>query len=279
MNWVVDHHVAQIVSDSYGDLRRSSIPADQVGAETAIFIQAACEGIGVYFSSGDNGDESRHARLQHGRLAGVEPLGHRRGRHLARCRRRATTTCSRPAGARARACSRRRLDARPARQLDLRQRRRHEPALWASPGISSGSCQVDQPVLLVTNRGGRCPTWPWTATHDRHARSARRRPSRTAVYYDTYRIGGTSVSCPLFAGMMALADQRAGYPHGFAEPGCSTRLAGSQRLPRHRQPARQRSRPCAATSDGVNAADGVDLLGAHHEPDRSLSRRSPATTT
>jgi subtilase family serine protease len=38
------------------------------------------------------------------------------------------------------------------------------------------------------------------------------------VYYDTYRIGGTSLSCPLFAGLMALADQRAGHPHGFANP-------------------------------------------------------------
>jgi hypothetical protein len=33
-----------------------------------------------------------------------------------------------------------------------------------------------------------------------------------------YRIGGTSLSSPLFAGMMALADQAAGVPHGFANP-------------------------------------------------------------
>src|SRR5262249_44193757 len=30
------------------------------------------------------------------------------------------------------------------------------------------------------------------------------------TYYDQYRIGGTSLSCPLFAGIMALANQRAG---------------------------------------------------------------------
>ena len=37
-------------------------------------------------------------------------------------------------------------------------------------------------------------------------------------YYDEYRIGGTSLSSPIFAGLMALADQAAGQPHGFANP-------------------------------------------------------------
>jgi len=38
------------------------------------------------------------------------------------------------------------------------------------------------------------------------------------VYYSEYRIGGTSLSSPIFAGLMALADQAAGHPHGFANP-------------------------------------------------------------
>ena len=38
------------------------------------------------------------------------------------------------------------------------------------------------------------------------------------VYYDEYRIGGTSLASPLFAGVMAIADQSAGYAHGFANP-------------------------------------------------------------
>jgi subtilase family serine protease len=37
-------------------------------------------------------------------------------------------------------------------------------------------------------------------------------------YYDEYRIGGMSLSSPIFAGLMALADQPAGHPHGFANP-------------------------------------------------------------
>jgi subtilase family serine protease len=38
------------------------------------------------------------------------------------------------------------------------------------------------------------------------------------VYYDQYRIGGTSLSSPLFAGVMADADQAAGGALGFANP-------------------------------------------------------------
>src|SRR5581483_9391088 len=38
------------------------------------------------------------------------------------------------------------------------------------------------------------------------------------VYYDEYRLGGTSLASPIFAGIMALADQKAGRPHGFANP-------------------------------------------------------------
>ena len=38
------------------------------------------------------------------------------------------------------------------------------------------------------------------------------------VYYDQYRIGGTSLACPLMAGLMADADQLDGFHHGFINP-------------------------------------------------------------
>jgi subtilase family serine protease len=38
------------------------------------------------------------------------------------------------------------------------------------------------------------------------------------VRYGEYRIGGTSLSSPLIAGIEALADQAAGHPHSFANP-------------------------------------------------------------
>jgi subtilase family serine protease len=56
LNYVVQNHVADIVSNSYGS-RGEDVPADTVALEHSIFVQAAAEGIGMYFSSGDSGDE------------------------------------------------------------------------------------------------------------------------------------------------------------------------------------------------------------------------------
>jgi subtilase family serine protease len=56
LNYVVQNHVADIVSNSYGN-RGEQVPADEVALEHSIFVQAATEGIGMYFSSGDSGDE------------------------------------------------------------------------------------------------------------------------------------------------------------------------------------------------------------------------------
>jgi hypothetical protein len=38
------------------------------------------------------------------------------------------------------------------------------------------------------------------------------------VHYGEFRLGGTSLSSPLFAALMALADQAADRPHGFVNP-------------------------------------------------------------
>ena len=38
------------------------------------------------------------------------------------------------------------------------------------------------------------------------------------VYYDQYRIGGTSLSAPLFSGLMAVSNQLDRFDHGFVNP-------------------------------------------------------------
>jgi subtilase family serine protease len=56
INYVVQHKAADIVSNSYGN-RGEDIPAAEIAKEHAMLVQAAAEGIGFYFSSGDSGDE------------------------------------------------------------------------------------------------------------------------------------------------------------------------------------------------------------------------------
>ncbi|MEU3845208.1 S53 family peptidase [Streptomyces sp. NPDC028635] len=53
---VVDGHLADIVSNSWGDIEANQTP-DLAAAYDQVFQFGAVEGIGFYFSSGDNGDE------------------------------------------------------------------------------------------------------------------------------------------------------------------------------------------------------------------------------
>ena len=66
MNHVVDQALAQIVTNSYG-FSTELLPPGYIKPLEDTLIQAAAEGIGVYFSSGDNGDETSNHRLRHAR--------------------------------------------------------------------------------------------------------------------------------------------------------------------------------------------------------------------
>lgn len=57
MSKILDQGLANIVSNSYGDVGEN-VPLSSIRGQENIHIQAAGEGIGLYFSSGDNGDES-----------------------------------------------------------------------------------------------------------------------------------------------------------------------------------------------------------------------------
>ncbi|GGX62054.1 S53 family peptidase [Streptomyces anandii] len=56
---IVDNHLADIVSNSWGDIEANQTP-DLAAAYDQVFQFGAVQGIGFYFSSGDNGDEVAH---------------------------------------------------------------------------------------------------------------------------------------------------------------------------------------------------------------------------
>jgi subtilase family serine protease len=56
-NEVVQNHLASIVSNSYGDLGEQGL-GDETTVDHSIFLQGALEGIGFYFSTGDFGDNT-----------------------------------------------------------------------------------------------------------------------------------------------------------------------------------------------------------------------------
>lgn len=54
---ILDHKLSNIVSNSYGNTGEA-VPSSVLQGEVNQHVQAAVEGIGLYFSSGDNGDEA-----------------------------------------------------------------------------------------------------------------------------------------------------------------------------------------------------------------------------
>ncbi len=74
VNDVVDHHLANIVSNSWG-LPESLAPRGEILAMNAVFQQAAAEGIGVYFASGDDGDNRARGREGLGRASPTRARG------------------------------------------------------------------------------------------------------------------------------------------------------------------------------------------------------------
>ncbi|HLY51217.1 MAG TPA: S53 family peptidase [Solirubrobacteraceae bacterium] len=72
------------------------------------------------------------------------------------------------------------------------------------------------------------------------------------VYYDTYRIGGTSVASPLFAGVVARADEAAGKPLGLLNPALYQTLSSESQAIRDIGPAGARD---MSRADYVNSID------------------------
>ena len=207
MNHVVDEHLAQIVTNSYGFDTEQLAPGFITPMEDTL-IQAAIEGIGVYFSSGDNGDEtstegyatpdwpasSPWVTAVGGTALGVSASNTRAletgwGTSTYACDP-TSLVCTRSGWLYGAGGGVSALFALPSYQVNAGLN-------LAGRGVPDVAALADpQTGLLV----GQTQTFP------------------DGAYYDEYRVGGTSLASPIFAGLMALADQKAGHAHGFANP-------------------------------------------------------------
>jgi subtilase family serine protease len=80
-----------------------------------------------------------------------------------------------------------------------------------------------------------------------------------SVRYSEYRIGGTSLSSPLYAGVEALADQAARRPHGFVNPA----IYALNRSPVLHDVAPPNTHPAVVRvnyNNSVDDADGTTVL-------------------
>lgn len=216
LNNVVDKQLAQIVTNSYGFNTELLAPGFIKPYEDTI-LQGAVEGIGIYFSSGDNSDESLVQGYRTTDWPASSPfvtaVG---GTSLAVG---SSNNYLFETGWGSTTSSWTGTDWSPT-----------PPGSWLY-GAGGGVSQVFAEPSYQT---GVVPNSVFTA----QGRTGRAVPDIAAfadpntgyligetqtfpdgsVKYSEYRIGGTSLSSPIMAGIMALADQAAGHRHGFANP-------------------------------------------------------------
>ena len=230
MNEVVDNARAQIISNSYG----SAGDFDNSSDWDPIFLQAGAEGIGVYFSSGDEGDETQDPNGPGDREVDApanDPLvtavggtslgvtksngyGFETGWGTAESTLTGTAWDPAPPGTwlYGGGGGTSQTYAQPAYQKGV------VPASIANyfagkpAGVDAGDANGDVHVPGRAVPDVALRRRPQHGHADRPDAGLQRQPGRPAgrrQHYGEYRIGGTSLSSPLFAGIMALADQAA----------------------------------------------------------------------
>jgi subtilase family serine protease len=218
MNRVVDKHLADIVTNSYG-YGGEALPNGTIKPSLDTQIQAAAEGISLFFSSGDSADEtggvagaspspdwpasSPYVTAVGGTSAGVSQANGRvfeLGWETAkRTLDKTTTTWNAPAFLYGSGGGTSRLFAQPSYQAGV-----VPSGISQTYGGSAMRAVPDVAALGDPNTGmlvGETQTFPDGSQH-----------------YSEYRIGGTSLASPLYAGMFALAQQKAGHAFGLANP-------------------------------------------------------------
>ena len=227
LNRVVDQHLADIVSNSWADLESDS-DAGSDAVYDQVFMRGAVEGIGFYFSSGDYGDEQSHSGTKQvnspSALPWVTAVG---GTSLALDKngdyRFETGWGTAQAGLSAGGKSWGRL-----------------PGVFTAGGGGGTSSRVDEPAYQVNtvpaalagaNGGGRHRVVPDVAAVADSGTGFLIGMSQTwpdgTVRYGEFREGGTSLACPVFAAIQALAQEAQGTPLGFANPEIYERYGSS----------------------------------------------------
>jgi subtilase family serine protease len=216
LNHVVDRRLGQIVSNSYG-FDTEVLPPGFIQPYEDTILQGVIEGIGIYFASGDNSDES----LVEGYITTDFPASSpfvtavggttlavgssndylfETGWGTFTSSWTGTAWTPTPPGSWLYGAGGgvSRVFAEPSYQQGI-----VPTSVFAAQG-RTGRAVPDVAANADPNAGyliGETQTFP-----------------DGTVKYSEYRIGGTSLACPLIAGIMALADQSAGAPHGFANP-------------------------------------------------------------
>jgi subtilase family serine protease len=252
LNYAVDRDVAPVITNSYG-WDTELLPPGFIKPYEETIMQGVIEGIGIYFSSGDNSDES----LVEGYATADWPASSPYVTSVG------GTTLAVGAD------NNYLFETGWGTTKSTWKGTKWDPAapgnwiygagggvsqIFAEPSYQQGV--VSSSVFTAQGRTGRAVP-DVAALADPNAGyligETQTFPDGTAKYSE-YRIGGTSLASPIFAGIMALANQAAGHSLGFANPLLYS-LAGSSSFRDVTSPA---STVAVVRVDYVN---GVDASG------------------
>jgi subtilase family serine protease len=251
-----DEDAAQIVTNSWGGLEQYET-ASSINAYEQAFLQGAAEGISYMFSSGDDGDELAATGTKQTDYPVSDPY--------------ATAV-----GGTATAIDRRGRLAWETGWGTEKYARSSDGTSWNPLGFWYGSgggesALFGQPSYQagITPAGARgVPDVAMDGDPTTGMLVGETQTFPDGVYYDQYRIGGTSLSSPLFAGMTALAFQNAGGGVGLLNPtiyahrGAFTDVTG---------PGPDAGNVRADFANGVDASGGLIYSVRTFDQDSSLT--------
>ncbi|RIX28081.1 serine protease [Amnibacterium setariae] len=203
---VVDQDKVDVVSNSWGELGEQD-SADAVAAYEQVFLQASLEGISFLFSSGDDGDDVVASGLKQVDYPSSDPYVTAVG---------GTSDAIDSSGA---------LLGRTGWGT-VKESLSTDGRSWTSVGFTSGagggsSSLFNKPAYQNGTVGGgarQTPDVGALADPTTGFLVGQTQTFTDGVYYDEYRIGGTSLASPLFAGLTALSIQKAKHDVGLLNP-------------------------------------------------------------
>jgi subtilase family serine protease len=203
---VVDQDKVDVVSNSWGELGEQD-SADAVAAYEQVFMQGSLEGISFMFSSGDDGDDVVASGLKQVDYPSSDPYVTAVG---------GTSDAIDSSGT---------LLGRTGWGT-VKESLSTNGKSWTSVGFTSGagggsSSLFNKPAYQNgTVSGGARQTPDVSALADPTTGFlvGQTQTFTDGVYYDEYRIGGTSLASPLFAGLTALSIQKAKHDVGLLNP-------------------------------------------------------------
>jgi subtilase family serine protease len=206
LSQVADDDTAQIVTNSWGGPELSET-SSLIGAYEQVFLQGATEGMSFLFASGDNGDELAATGVKQTDYPPSDPYVTGVG---------GTATAISSTGA---------LSWETGWGTE-KWTLSSDGQSWNPVGFLYGSGGGTSSIFAqpsyqagVAPAGGRqVPDVAMDGDVTTGMLIGETQTFPDGVYYDQYRVGGTSLSSPLFAGITALAFQRAGGGVGLLNP-------------------------------------------------------------